>query len=209
MMTAARLLGLVLLLAAPAVAREARPDLDAERIRAHEAFLAGPELRGRESSTRDEAIAAAYVAAQFRTYGLQPAPGMTGYLQRVSIVAERPVGEAVLTVGGEVVPGARLLSGAGGTVGGKAAVLAKGAPAPKADAVVVTDPATPQREITAAVANGATLVIVPESPATQRRFEANGGGARLPARPCRCPASSPISSSRWWVNRTPSCPGTR
>ncbi|PZP11706.1 MAG: peptidase M28, partial [Sphingomonas hengshuiensis] len=53
---------------------------------AHEKFLAGPELRGRASASRDEAIAAAYVAAQFSQFGLTPAPGMSGYLQTAKVI---------------------------------------------------------------------------------------------------------------------------
>lgn len=182
-MTTLRLLGLALVLAAPVAAREARPDLDAERIRAHEAFLAGPELRGRASGTRDEAIAAAYVAAQFRSYGLVPAPGMTGFLQSVPVVAQRLIGEPVLTVGGEPIAGARLIAGTGGTVGGKAAALTRGAVfTAKTDVLVAPDPATPQREIAAAArASGAALIVVPESDATRRAYEAGGGRPRLPA----------------------------
>ena len=49
-------------------------------VAAHEAFLASDALQGRGSATRDEAIAAAYVASQFQSFGLVPAPGMDGYL---------------------------------------------------------------------------------------------------------------------------------
>lgn len=63
-------------------------------------FLAGEELQGRGSATRDEAIAAAYVAAQFRLAGLTPAPGMDGYLQRAPVTMTTPSGAARLTVGG-------------------------------------------------------------------------------------------------------------
>jgi Zn-dependent M28 family amino/carboxypeptidase len=50
-------------------------------VKAHEDFLASTPLQGRGSATRDEAIAAEYVASQFEGYGLEPAPGMTGYIQ--------------------------------------------------------------------------------------------------------------------------------
>ena len=44
-------------------------------VKAHEDFLASTPLQGRGSATRDEAIAAEYVASQFEGYGLEPAPG--------------------------------------------------------------------------------------------------------------------------------------
>jgi Zn-dependent M28 family amino/carboxypeptidase len=76
----ALLIGATLLqLAAPAAASEwaVKP----QWVKAHEDFLASPVMQGRGSATRDEAIAAQYVAAQFEAYGLQPAPGITSYLQ--------------------------------------------------------------------------------------------------------------------------------
>jgi Zn-dependent M28 family amino/carboxypeptidase len=42
-------------------------------VRGEMSFLAGPALRGRGSATRDEWIAAAYVAAQFQSFGLDEA----------------------------------------------------------------------------------------------------------------------------------------
>jgi aminopeptidase YwaD len=60
-----------------------------EWVRAHESFLAGPAMQGRGSGTQYEAIAAAYVAAQFEAIGLKPAPGMTGYLQTGEVESKR------------------------------------------------------------------------------------------------------------------------
>jgi Peptidase family M28 len=69
--------------------------VDSATIRAHQSFLASEALAGRGSATRDEAIAAAYVASRFEQYGLQPAPGMTTFLQTLPIpenVRERAKG---------------------------------------------------------------------------------------------------------------------
>jgi hypothetical protein len=55
--------------------------VDPATIRAHQEFLASPALRGRGSATKDEAMAAAYVADRFAAYGLKPAPGRTSFLQ--------------------------------------------------------------------------------------------------------------------------------
>jgi len=52
-----------------------------EWVQAHEDFLASDALQGRGSATRDEQVAAEYVASEFEGYGLKPAPGMAGYLQ--------------------------------------------------------------------------------------------------------------------------------
>jgi hypothetical protein len=60
-------------------------------IQAHEEFLASDALRGRGSATDDEQVAAEYIAAQLRQYGVQPAVesngkldgGNAGYIQTV------------------------------------------------------------------------------------------------------------------------------
>ena len=56
-----------------------------EWVKAHEDFLASAPLQGRESGTRDEAVAAAYVASQFEAYGLAHAPGMSSYTQTARV----------------------------------------------------------------------------------------------------------------------------
>jgi aminopeptidase YwaD len=71
-----------------------------EWVRAHEEFLASDALAGRGSATRDEEIAANYVASEFISYGLKPAPGMTGFIQSAEVVAPKLDGHAVLQAGG-------------------------------------------------------------------------------------------------------------
>jgi hypothetical protein len=93
------LLVLLLCSAANAVAQQGwvvRP----EWVRAHEEFLASDALGGRGSATRDEQIAAEYVASEFVAYGLKAAPGMTGMIQSADIVAPELDGEANLTAEG-------------------------------------------------------------------------------------------------------------
>ena len=115
----ATLAALALITPATAPARQKqRWTVKPEWVLAHESFLAGPELQGRGSATRDEAIAAAYVAAQFRGFGLKPAPGMTGYLQTTNITRMRLNGRAVLTAAGVPLAGALLLIAIGQGVGG-------------------------------------------------------------------------------------------
>ena len=70
-----------------------------EWVKAHEDFLASDVLAGRGSATRDEHLAAAYVASEFEAYGLQVAPGMTSYLQPAQIDAPVLDGHASLTIG--------------------------------------------------------------------------------------------------------------
>lgn len=71
-------------------------------VRAHETFLASDALGGRGSASRDEQIAATYVASQFIAYGLKTAPGMNDYLQQAELNTPKLDGHATLTVGDAV-----------------------------------------------------------------------------------------------------------
>jgi hypothetical protein len=71
-----------------------------EWVQAHENFLASDALGGRGSATREEQIAAEYVASEFVGYGLHPAPGMTGYIQSAGVLAPELDGKAVLAATG-------------------------------------------------------------------------------------------------------------
>ena len=77
-----------LLVASGAHAQGYQPDPNA--IRAHMAFLAADEMRGREAGTPEYDIAANYVAARFMEYGLKPAGGAGSYLQRVPMTTYVP-----------------------------------------------------------------------------------------------------------------------
>ncbi|MDB5306607.1 MAG: aminopeptidase [Gemmataceae bacterium] len=73
---------LVLLLAAPAAAQPAAPDVAAvERMRKDLFFLAGPECEGRGVGTAGLDKAADHVAAAFKTAGLKPAAKDGTYFQ--------------------------------------------------------------------------------------------------------------------------------
>jgi aminopeptidase YwaD len=61
----------------------------ADCIRAHEEFLASDAMQGRGSATHDEWVAATYVAAQLRQYGIQPAGDEGGYIQSAPTVRLR------------------------------------------------------------------------------------------------------------------------
>lgn len=72
---------------------DAMPVLNAQAIRAHAEFLSSDLLEGRATGSRGYELAAAYVAAQFRQYGLTPISDLQGdsksdgsYLQAVSLI---------------------------------------------------------------------------------------------------------------------------
>lgn len=76
-----------------AKAKAANPLLDPDNacarcLRAHMEFLAGDALRGRGSATHDELVAATYIAAQLRQYGVAPAGDGSGEQQSFLQTAE-------------------------------------------------------------------------------------------------------------------------
>ncbi|MEJ2521747.1 MAG: M28 family metallopeptidase [Gammaproteobacteria bacterium] len=74
--------------AAPAAAGDhgSTLEIDADAIRAHVEFLADDLLEGRRAGTRGYDIAAAYVATQFRLYGLEPGGDDGTFLQHFDLL---------------------------------------------------------------------------------------------------------------------------
>lgn len=68
-------------------------------LRAHMEFLASDAMNGRASNSRDEWIAATYIAAQFRLWNLEPMGDNGGYVQAAEILREQMASPAVLTAG--------------------------------------------------------------------------------------------------------------
>ena len=66
-------------------------------VRAHLEFLAGDALNGRGSGTRDEWIAATYIGAQLRQWGLEPLGDAGGFVQDVQIERSDLAAPPVLT----------------------------------------------------------------------------------------------------------------
>lgn len=62
-----------------------------DALRGHVEFLADDLLEGRGAATRGYDLAAAYVAAQFRQYGLEPAGDADTYFQSVPLIEATPV----------------------------------------------------------------------------------------------------------------------
>ena len=65
--------------------RKSAPAACSACIRAHEEFLASDAMRGRGSGTHDELVAATYVGAELRAYGIAPAGDEGGYIQSVPL----------------------------------------------------------------------------------------------------------------------------
>lgn len=68
-------------------------------LKSHLYFLASDEMRGRNTGTVENQIAARYIAERFRSYGVKMAPGADSYFQQVSLIKEISPSSASLMVG--------------------------------------------------------------------------------------------------------------
>ena len=138
-------------------------------VAAHEAFLASDALQGRGSATRDEAIAAVYVASQFQAYGLTPPPGMKGYLQTATIVRQKLSEPITLTANGASVAQATLLAASGKPVSGALAVAKDAKDLPAAPVVLLTATQFDAMQLfRAAREKHVGLILIRESDATRK-----------------------------------------
>ena len=163
-----------------------------EWVAAHEYFLSSDVLAGRGSATRDEELTATYVASEFESYGLKPAPGMSGYLQTAELAAPKLDGHATMQAGdASWQEGAdfSLLTSPGSSVNGAlvrvAASDVQSAHIAEGSAVLLTG-AADQRALFPAVSalrrQGAVIVLVPETPALSALPQMLGGETRVSAR---------------------------
>jgi aminopeptidase YwaD len=179
----ARIFGLAAALGLLAGAAEAAPakapgwTVKREWVAAEARFLASDALQGRGSATRDEAIAAAYVASQFESFGLTAAPGQAVMFQTATVIKPRLKGEATIRVDGAPVAGAQLLIGPAADVGGKAVVFAADdvLTMPAADVVISTSKASPLTVGQTAMSKHVKLLILKESVLTQGLYRSQGG----------------------------------
>ncbi len=191
------LLCLVLTLAGAAQAQApAAHAVKPEWVSAHLNFLASDVLQGRKSASRDELIAATYIAAQFESYGLKPAPGMKGYLQSAPISRQRFEGAAKLAWGARAVEGPTLFLSDGKPVAGRITLAGTEDPktlaAGQGEVLLARGNAAPMAWFGAADKIGAKLLVLRESEQTRAAFGEMGGEPRLmrskPANPRQRPA---------------------
>jgi len=80
-------LGVLVLTGIVVAGSSTAPKIDSEKIRAHVKYLASDELEGRGMNQKGGDLAADYMAAQFKSYGLKPAGEKGTYFQKVPMVA--------------------------------------------------------------------------------------------------------------------------
>jgi hypothetical protein len=91
-------MGLVAAASAGKGARDSADVIPESTVRAHMEFLASDAMNGRGSGTRDEWIAATYIAAQLRRCGLQPLEGNEDYVEAVEVARVEAVGAPTLRI---------------------------------------------------------------------------------------------------------------
>ena len=153
-------------------------------------FLASDALNGRGSGTRDEWIAAVYLAAQLQRFGLEPICD-AGFVQPIEIERTQAAAPPVLTIGER-----RFTHGREMLVQSLAAPSVTG-PLQRfkvGDAVrpgaILLMPETPQAAPPAGSANAAA-VLTPETPQSRQRWQMLA--ARLPSLPAHMAGVSPAS----------------
>ncbi|POY35833.1 peptidase [Solitalea longa] len=85
---------------AQSVAGKFAENIDAPLLRKHLSIIASDEFEGRETGQKGSLLAADYIAAQFKSFGLE-APVNGSYFQSVPLV-EKSIGDAAITVNGTV-----------------------------------------------------------------------------------------------------------
>jgi len=162
---------------APAAGATGASPISEASIRAHMEFLASDALNGRGSGTRDEWIAATYIASQFRQWGLEPMGDNGGFVQQVDIVREQVTAPPTMTAGDlPLVHGQQILVTAiGPSVSASGPLVKPGGegPVPAGAAVLLPDGAAP------GAAAGAAVVMIRATEAMLGQWQNRAG--RLPA----------------------------
>ena len=148
-------------------------------VRSHMEFLASDALAGRGSGTRDEWIAATYIAAQMRRFGLEPLGGDGGYVQTIAIERPEAAAPPVLSFpGGRFSHGEQMLVSSlrsARSSGPLHKIVARTQDVPAGSVVLMPIDASAASPTPVA---SAVIQLFPETPQIRSRWAAAGG--RLP-----------------------------
>jgi hypothetical protein len=178
--------------APPPAAPAAAPTITEASIRAHLEFLASDALNGRGSGTRDEWLAAMYVASQFRLWGLEPMGDAGGHVQSIEMGTAQATAPPVLTAGDlKLTHGREMLvtTLAAAKVNGRLWKYQPGVAVP--DGAVVLLPAGERPNVT-----GAVCLLMPET--ADQRAQWSARGSAMPAigsRPIKLMEGAPPRAS--------------
>lgn len=93
------ILGCVDILSAQKLVKSINKEVDQNELKSHLYFIASDELRGRNTGTVENEIAAQYIASRFRSFGVNMAPGMDSYFQAVSLIRSVSPNKATCRIG--------------------------------------------------------------------------------------------------------------
>ncbi|HUF48809.1 MAG TPA: M20/M25/M40 family metallo-hydrolase [Vicinamibacterales bacterium] len=144
-------------------------------VRSHMEFLASDALNGRGSGTREEWMAAEYIAAQFSAWGLEPLGDEGGFVQKIALAGYEATGPPVVEAGElRFTHGRDILAGNVGrpTISGQLVKYAGEESVPMGS-VVLLPPGEPARQVT-----GAVLVIAEAGERDREQWTTRA--ARLP-----------------------------
>lgn len=172
-------------------------------VRGHMEFLASDAMNGRGSGTRDEWIAAEYIASHLRRWGLEPIPQGFGqpnpnapFVQQIELRAVETTSPPVLKVGSlTLTHGKGMIVQAIGSVArvaGPLMVYKAGMTVPTGATVLVPEDA--RSEDRAAIFAAAALMLTAETPALREKWDAMA--SRLPAGSARAVALPANTSHR-------------
>ena len=146
-------------------------------VGSHLTFLASDAMNGRASGTRDEWIAAEYLASQLQRWGIEPLGDNGGFVQQVEIERFETTAPPRMTIGGRQLTHGRemlvqRLSAA--RLSGPLQKLTPGAAVNPGAIVLMPEKPSPDQSTT-----GAAVVLSLQTP--QNRWRADGDAPRLPA----------------------------
>jgi hypothetical protein len=88
-----RSFSILLALCAAAIVAAQQPEISADKIKVHVEYLASQKMKGRFTGSPESDRAAEYIAAQFRTAGLQPAAAGQSFYQRFTVTVGARLGK--------------------------------------------------------------------------------------------------------------------
>lgn len=160
-------------------------------VRSHMEFLASDAMNGRASGSRDEWIAATYVAARLRRIGLEPLGDQGGYVQTIEVERPELGSPPVLTIGDRRFMHAQeltVVSMPTPKISGALSRHQKGTPAARGAVVLISEPLAP---IAAELSAAAIVLTRPDGCGPQT----TASRARLP-RPAARTIGTPPPASR-------------
>ena len=157
-----------------AAADSGRDTISEASVRSHLEFLASDALNGRGSGTRDEWLAAEYIGAQLRLWGLEPLGDKGGYVQTIDVERTPLSAPPILTYGaGRFTHGTEIIVGSMSAARHSGALTRFKEGAATAGAAVLMPEGMSQAQV--AAVTDAAILMAPETPQARAQWSAAAG----------------------------------